>query len=308
LLVSSFRAPSAAVIDAAVKQARQLCQRRRAAFVKILRQNLRAHEVLQNNGRKPACNPQPVSNYTAEGICLEGSLAELLQKCQAADAIMRSGAPFTPGMATMLFYGPPGTGKTALARYIAGQLQRECMVKRASDIVSMWAGETEKNIASAFYQAEREGAVLLIDEVDSFLFSRDTAAHSWESRQVNEFLTALEECLCFCICSTNRREKMDAAAMRRFSFKAAFGYAQPEQIMALYHKLLTPLAQGPLSAAQRRDLLNLKRLTPGDFHAVRAQYGSLFSLSKNVSHTDLVAALAQESALKLGQEKARAGF
>jgi SpoVK/Ycf46/Vps4 family AAA+-type ATPase len=111
-----------------------------------------------------------------------------------------------PGAGTMLFYGPPGTGKTALARYIAEVLERECIVKPVSELQSMWVGETEKNIARAFQQAEADGAVLVFDGADSFIYTRDTAQQSWETSQVNEFLTCLEECRGFCICTTNRRE------------------------------------------------------------------------------------------------------
>ena len=48
-------------------------------------------------------------------------------------------------------------------------------------------------IASAFYKAEKDGAVLVIDGADTFLYSRETAIRSWETSQINEFLTQLEE-------------------------------------------------------------------------------------------------------------------
>lgn len=58
-------------------------------------------------------------------------------------------------------HGVPGTGKTAYARWLAAEMNRPLLVKRASDIISMWVGGTEKNLAHAFAQAEREHAVLL---------------------------------------------------------------------------------------------------------------------------------------------------
>lgn len=58
-----------------------------------------------------------------------------------------------------------------------------------------------------------------IDEIDTFLYSQETAIHSWEVSAVNELLTSLEECRCFCICTTNRFKELDAAAVRRFSYK-----------------------------------------------------------------------------------------
>ena len=72
----------------------------------------------------------------------------------------------------LCFYGPSGTGKTAYARWLARQLDRPLLVKRASDLMSKWLGKNEKNIARAFHQAEQEDAILLIDEVDNFLRDR----------------------------------------------------------------------------------------------------------------------------------------
>ena len=188
----------------------------------------------------------------------------------------------------MLFYGPPGTGKTALARHIAYELDRECMVRKASDLLNCYVGNTEKNIAEVFRKAEDEGAVLVIDEADTFMYSRDMAAHSWEVSQVNEFLTCLEECKCFCICTTNRLKELDAASVRRFSFKVAFDYSGADQVMALYDSLLKPLCDGELSEGLVSELRAMTRLTPGDFHAVRLQYNSYLSDRSEVSHEVLV--------------------
>ena len=148
----------------------------------------------------------------------------------------------------------------------------------------------------------------LTDLSYSFIYSRNTAVRSWETSEVNEFLTALEECRGFCICTTNRRENLDAAAMRRFSFKVPFGYAKPEQIAALYDKLLAPLTKGALTEQQRQELLRMKCLTPGDFHAVRSQYNNAFILNGEPEHMKLIAALNREQALKIDSEKSCVGF
>lgn len=71
-------------------------------------------------------------------------------------------------------YGPPGTGKTVFGRWLADRLGIPLIVKRASDLMSMWVGESERNVAKAFKQAEEDKALLLIDEVDSFLQDRRT--------------------------------------------------------------------------------------------------------------------------------------
>ncbi|MFT4089199.1 MAG: AAA family ATPase, partial [Asticcacaulis sp.] len=93
---------------------------------------------------------------------------------------------------SLLLTGPPGTGKTALAHHLAHVLERPLLVKRASDLMSKWVGETEQNIAGAFEEARRQEGVLLFDEADSLLFDRTRARLSWEVGQVNEMLTWLD--------------------------------------------------------------------------------------------------------------------
>ncbi|WP_415392475.1 ATP-binding protein [Paracoccus sp. SJTW-4] len=88
--------------------------------------------------------------------------------------------------------GPAGTGKSAWARHLARQLGLPVIEKRASDLLSMWVGGTEKAIARAFADAQAEGALLIFDEADSMLADRRNAGHQWEVSQVNEMLTWLE--------------------------------------------------------------------------------------------------------------------
>jgi hypothetical protein len=114
---------------------------------------VRAHVTLRENGEKPRPENRTAPGHTAQGVCLEGSVDDLLEQCRRVDARLRAGAPIPSSAATMLFYGPPGTGKTALARHIAETLDRGCLIRRPSDLLSMWVGESEKNIAGAFQDA-----------------------------------------------------------------------------------------------------------------------------------------------------------
>jgi transitional endoplasmic reticulum ATPase len=86
----------------------------------------------------------------------------------------------------VLLYGVPGTGKTALAREVARRADRPLLVRRASDLLSMWVGGSEKAIARMFAEARDTESVLLLDEADSFLRDRRAARASWEVTQVNE--------------------------------------------------------------------------------------------------------------------------
>ena len=300
----------AAVISEAVRQAKNL-YRNKADFLLAIERVLRSHAALQNQGRLSPPKTQAAPDFSLRGINLdgpEGSAEALLEACRRADALLKAPAGIVPGAATMLFYGPPGTGKTALARHIAREIGRECLVKRAGDLLDPYVGMTERRIAQAFYAAETQGEVLIIDEVDSFLSARSTLKYSWETTMVNAFLTSLEECRSFCICTTNSREQLDAAAMRRFAHKIAFGYANREQAAALYGALLAPLAGSPLPAEGERELSRLDRLTPGDFQVVRASCQSLFAGRSSLTHKDILAALRREVALKLEKNDRAIGF
>lgn len=167
--------------------------------------------------------------------------------------------------ARICLYGPPGTGKTAYGRYLAGQLDKPLLVKRASDLLSMWVGMSEQNIAKMFRDAEREGAVLLLDEADSFLRERSGAHASWEITQVNEVLTQMEAFEGLFIASTNLMGTLDAASLRRFDFKIKFGYMNAAQAMGMFSNVLGVREPDVLSAEITNRLLRLDNLTPGDF-------------------------------------------
>jgi len=168
-------------------------------------------------------------------------------------------------------HGPPGTGKSALARHLANELERPLFVKRASDLLSKFVGGTEANLSEAFYEASEENGVLLIDEVDTFLFDRSGASRSWEVTQVNEFLTQLEQYRGIFFATTNRLEGLDEAVLRRFTFKLKFNYLNQEQREMAFHCHFDPLLKlsGKNEAKLASALSGLQHLTPGDFEVVR---------------------------------------
>lgn len=173
--------------------------------------------------------------------------------------------------ATLCFYGLPGTGKTALAEYLAEELDRPLLAKRASDILSKWLGGSEKNIAKMFREAEHEGAILFLDEADSLLRDREGASRSWEVSQVNELLQQIERFSGIFICATNLFGNLDAAALRRFTFKIAFRAMTPEQREKMFVKEALQGDALQLEDAARRRLQRLDSLVPGDFAVVKRQ-------------------------------------
>ncbi len=174
--------------------------------------------------------------------------------------------------ATLCFYGLPGTGKTALAEHVARSLDKPLMIKRASDLVSKYVGETEQQMARMFADATREGAVLLLDEADSFLQNRQMAVRNYEVTEVNEMLQGMERFDGIFICTTNLFDRIDEAALRRFSFKLRFLPLKPAQREQMFVTEALGGEAGRLTDRQRTTLAALELLAPGDFAAVVRQY------------------------------------
>lgn len=172
---------------------------------------------------------------------------------------------------SLLFHGIPGAGKTQFAEYLAVQLDRPILMKRASDILSKWVGESEQNIAGMFEEAEHEGAILFIDEADSFLRDRTLARAEWSVTQVNELLQHLERASGVVICATNLMGDIDAAAMRRFTFKIEFKALREDQAWQMFctESGFEPETDAGLTQAYRERLGRIRHLAPGDFATVK---------------------------------------
>lgn len=199
----------------------------------------------------------------------------------------------TANRGRLCLYGPPGTGKTALGHFLAKQLDKRLIVKRASDLLSPWVGVAEKQMAEMFAEALDENAILLLDEADSFLQDRGRATKSWEITQVNEMLTQMESFEGIFIASTNFMESLDSATLRRFDLKVRFDWLKPAQIRILVEDMLGDLKL-TASETQIEQIAQIECLTPGDFANVRRQ-----SLLRPLDCAEaLQFALAAESKIK----------
>ena len=169
-------------------------------------------------------------------------------------------------------YGPPGTGKTAWAAWLAEQLDMSLLLKQGSDLLNPYVGGTEQNIAQAFEQAKADNALLVLDEVDTFLFSREGANRSWERSQVNEMLTQIERFEGLMVVSTNLIEVLDPAALRRFDLKLKFDYLTLKQRLDFAKQQSEILGLPLLSEEDLSQIESLNLLTPGDFAAVARRH------------------------------------
>ena len=126
-------------------------------------------------------------------------------------------------------------------------------------------------MAAMFEEAAAEKAVLLLDEADSFLMDRRGAQRTYEVTEVNEMLQQMERHHGVFICTTNLLDRIDQAALRRFTFKIKFMPLLPEQRERMF---ITEALGGQaelFTEEARRRLARLEQLCPGDFAAVKRQ-------------------------------------
>lgn len=290
---------SGGILDMAVKKARLTCRPGNARFKEAVTMGLDAFRQLERGGRKPQRREHIETSYSLEGLNTEGDLQSLMDQISAFDSYLQENKDAVRNF-NLLFYGPPGTGKSEMARYIAECLERPLIVKRLSDILNCYVGMTEQHIAMAFQEAEEQDAVLVIDEADSVLFSRDRAQHSWEASFTNEFLTQMERFRGILICTTNRLTDLDSASIRRFNHKLGFRYLNPAGNLIFYWKMLSGLTTEPIGKSVEEELKSLTDLAPGDFRVVRDRF-FIYTPDK-VNHRMMVDALKGESTIKRAQQ------
>lgn len=159
--------------------------------------------------------------------------------------------------ARIIFYGPPGTGKTLTAHSLARSLKRQVLSFDCSKILSMYVGESEKNVRKIFdtyadlTQQTKTEPVLLLNEADQFLSSRSSgvtsSADQMHNQMQNIFLEQIEKFQGILIATTNLLENIDQAFSRRFNYKIEFKKPDQVQRETLWRMMLpknAPYAEG----------------------------------------------------------------
>ncbi|MCP4576036.1 MAG: ATP-binding protein [Deltaproteobacteria bacterium] len=287
---------SAGAVDLAVKKAKEVGLKTEGTFQEGVALALKAHETLLNDGEVTVNRDRTHKGYSLDGLNIKGDVNAVMAQLEGFDAYLRRSSGDAMVNMNLLFYGPPGAGKSELARYIGKRLDREIICKRASDIQSKYVGDSEKNIRNAFEEAEREEAILIIDEAESLLFNRDRAQRSWEISLTNEFLTSMERFRGILICTSNRMKDLDAASIRRFNHKLHFDFLTSEGNVIFYRKLISAMVQSPLDGKNENCLRGIENLSPGDFKTVIDRH--TFLHKKGLKHHVLVMALEEEARIK----------
>jgi SpoVK/Ycf46/Vps4 family AAA+-type ATPase len=142
-----------------------------------------------------------------------------------------------------LYSGEPGTGKTMAASVVASELGLELVRIDLSAVVSKYVGETEKNLAKIFDEAQDAHAMLLFDEADS-LFGKRTELKSAQDRfanlEVNYILQRMETFDGVSVLTTNAESAIDPALQRRLNFRIRFPEPEVDERAKLWRQLLPP--------------------------------------------------------------------
>ncbi len=165
--------------------------------------------------------------------------------------------------AKIIFYGPPGTGKTLTALSFAKSLKKQVLSLDCSKILSMYVGESEKNVRKIFdtykdlTKQSKTEPVLLLNEADQFLSARTSSpgssADKMHNQMQNIFLEQIERFEGVLIATTNLLETIDTAFSRRFNYKIEFKKPTFKERIKLWEMML------PKSAKFEKDF-DIKKL------------------------------------------------
>lgn len=150
----------------------------------------------------------------------------------------------------ILLHGEPGNGKTVFAEALAGELQVPFIQMTYGDVSAKWLGEMPRVIANIFAYAKRTApCVLFIDEIDSFISTRDQSWHIEDQKVTNTLLTEivnLRSHKVVLIGATNYLKNLDTAAVRegRFDFKVEVTPPDEEARLGLLGSGLAKHAKG----------------------------------------------------------------
>ncbi|MGK7894355.1 MAG: ATP-binding protein [Xenococcus sp. (in: cyanobacteria)] len=239
-LANRFRLSSAQINGAVTNACHQALWRGASEFDELLNNTIKPNlnDLLaaardQSGNNLTGLASKVKSKYNWEDIVLPSDqLAQLKEICNQAKYrhIVYETWGFNRKLSigkglNVLFSGPPGTGKTMAAEVIANELQLELYKIDLSQVVSKYIGETEKNLNQIFMTAETANAILLFDEADALFGKRSEVrdAHDrYANIEIGYLLQKMEEYEGISILTTNLRQNLDEAFVRRLAFTVHF--------------------------------------------------------------------------------------
>ena len=213
----------------------------------------------------------------------------------------RARMPYGHGVAA-LFSGPSGTGKTMAAQIIARELGVELFQVDLANTVSKYIGETEKNLDVVFNAAERAGAVLAFEEADA-LFGKRTEVRDAHDRYANlevaYLLQRIEAYGGVTVLTSNLRQNLDSAFIRRFRFIVEFPVPDVADREAIWHRVFPP--QAPIAEDVNFELLARQlNLTGGHIQQISIRAAFAAASGERVIDMRHVVEATREELRKLG--------
>lgn len=215
--------------------------------------------------------------------------------------------------ARIIFYGAAGTGKTMTAYSLAKSLKRQVLAFDCSKILSMYVGESEKNVRKIFdtfydlCEKTKTEPILLLNEADQFLSSRSSgissSADQMHNQMQNIFLEQIENFRGMLIATTNLLENIDKAFSRRFNYKIEFKRPDEAQRVELWKKML------PLDAPYEKDFdplpLSKYALTGGQINLIVKNTAYKVAVRENPLFTqeDFIQEIQREKDANFDSEK-----
>ena len=202
-----------------------------------------------------------------------------------------------------LFAGPSGTGKTMAAEIIAGELGLDLYKIDLSSVISKFIGETEKNLARIFDEAESANAVLFFDEADALFGKRSEVKDShdrYANIEVGYLLQRIEEYEGIAILATNFRRNMDEAFVRRLQFTVDFALPSEEDRYRMWQRILPE--QTPRDPAIDLALLACRfDLTGGNIRNIALAAAFLAADERDIVRMTHLIAATQREYQKMGK-------
>ena len=197
-----------------------------------------------------------------------------------------------------LFYGPPGTGKTLTATLIGNAVGADVYRIDLSMVVSKYIGETEKNLANVFDQAQNRNWILFFDEADALFGKRTQTSNSndrYANQEISYLLQRVEDFPGVVVLATNLKANIDEAFARRFQSLVYFSMPDAEQRFKLWCGALN-------DSSRLADDVDLKVLA--DKHELSGgaitnvvRYGAINALKlerQKICQNDLIDGIAKE--------------
>ena len=175
-----------------------------------------------------------MSSFTMKDLVCTQDVREefeyFIKERKQADTLAQMDIPVSN---KILLHGPSGCGKTLSAYVLAGELNRPLIIVNLGTIISSKLGETSKNLTQIFKSADKEKAIVLLDEFDSLGKIRDYDQDHGEMKRVVNTILQLFDFVSqdtIIIAATNQLQMIDEALIRRFDLSIKIDLPNTEKI------------------------------------------------------------------------------